>query len=144
LCIVDKFVLVEDEERTVAYGLLKEPGWFINPISDATYEYFLKFKGISILPAQFLELFTIKNKNFIIIFLELILYIIILLTYFIINFLARLIQVFSFFILKNILFLKFLYFLKFFIYQYFLKYNHSNPISYLKQIGYFCSNLIFC
>jgi hypothetical protein len=26
LCIVDKLIAVEDEERKVAYGLLKEPG----------------------------------------------------------------------------------------------------------------------
>jgi hypothetical protein len=63
LCIIDKFIAVEDEERKVAYGLVKEPGWFINPILNESYEHFLKFRGISIMPTQFSELFIMKNKN---------------------------------------------------------------------------------
>ena len=141
LCIVDKLIAVEDEERKVAYGLLKEPGWFINPISYATYEHFLKFKGISVLPAEFYEFFIKKDKNWIIILLKLLFYCIILLYYFFIKLIVEIIQFLFGFFFKNIFFLKFLYFKKFFIFQYFLRYDYNNSINYFKQMFIFWVNL---
>lgn len=138
LCIVDKLIIVEDEERKVAYGLIKEPGWFINPISDVTYEHFLKFKGISIFSSEF---FIKKDKNWIIILLELFIYLFLFFMYFLVNFIIKFMQILSFFILKNIYILKFLYLFKFFIIQYFLKYDYYNSINYFKQILIFWLNL---
>jgi hypothetical protein len=53
LCVVDKLVAIEDEERKITFGFLAEPGWFIKPVSEFSYDYFLKFKGILIMPTQY-------------------------------------------------------------------------------------------